>query len=68
MNTGFRRVLPMYDIFGGASDFAHNFRHLMLTTLNCGATRMGFVSINQDLYPLTPSRFYFWMEHVVTPI
>ena len=28
----------MYDIFGCASDFAHNFRHLMLTTLNCGAT------------------------------
>ena len=28
----------MYDIFGYASDFAHNFRHLMPTTLNCGAT------------------------------
>ena len=28
----------MYDIFGCASDFAHNFRHLMPTTLNCGAT------------------------------
>ena len=38
MNTGFRGVLPMYDIFGCASDFAHNFRHLMPTTLNCGAT------------------------------
>ena len=40
MNTGFRGVLPMYDIFGCASDFAHNFRHLMPTTLNCGATQM----------------------------
>ena len=29
----------MYDVFGCALDFAHNFRHLMLTTLNCGATR-----------------------------
>ena len=38
MNTGFRGALPMYDIFGCASDFAHNFRHLMPTTLNCGAT------------------------------
>ena len=38
MNTGFRGVLPMYDIFGCASDFAHNFRHLMPATLNCGAT------------------------------
>ena len=38
MNTGFRDVLPMYDILGCASDFAHNFRHLMSTTLNCGAT------------------------------
>ena len=28
----------MYDIFGCASDFAHNFRHLMPTTLNCGVT------------------------------
>ena len=28
----------MYDIFRCASDFAHNFRHLMPTTLNCGAT------------------------------
>ena len=39
MNTGFRGALPMYDIFGCASDFAHNFRHLMPTTLNCGATQ-----------------------------
>ena len=39
MNTGFRGALPMYDIFGCASDFAHNFRHLMPTTLNCGATK-----------------------------
>ena len=31
----------MYDIFGCASDFAHNFRHLMPTTLNCGATVTG---------------------------
>ena len=38
INTGFRGVLPMYDIFGCASDFAHNFRHLMPTTLNCGVT------------------------------
>ncbi len=38
MNTGVRGVLPMYHIFGCASDFAHNFRHLMPTTLNCGAT------------------------------
>ena len=30
----------MYDIFGCASDFAHNFRHLMPTTLNCGATEL----------------------------
>ena len=40
MNTGFRGVLPMYDIFGCVSDFAHNFRHLMPTTLNCGATNV----------------------------
>ena len=38
MNTGFRGVLPMYAIFGCASDFGYNFRHLMPTTLNCGAT------------------------------
>ena len=38
MNTGFRGVLAIYDIFGCASDFTHNFRHLMPTTLNCGAT------------------------------
>ena len=38
MNTEFRGVLPLYDIFGGASDFAHNFKHLMPNTLNCGAT------------------------------
>ena len=29
----------MYAIFGCASDFAYNFRHLMPTTLNCGATQ-----------------------------
>ena len=40
MNTGFRGVLPVYDIFGCASDFASNFRHLTPTTLNCGATPM----------------------------
>ena len=38
MNTGFRGVLPVYDIFGCASYFASNFRHLTPTTLNCGAT------------------------------
>ena len=41
MNTGFRGVLPVYDIFGCASDFASNFRHLTPTTLNCGATELG---------------------------
>lgn len=30
--------------------------------------RMGFVPINRDLYPLTPSSFYFLMEHVATPM
>ena len=25
--------------------------------------RMGLVSINQDLYPLTPNCFYFWTQH-----
>ena len=35
----------MYDIFGCASDFAHNFRHLMPTTLNCGATVKTFGNI-----------------------
>ena len=39
MNTGFRGVLPMYDISGCASDFAHNFKHLMPNTLNYGATK-----------------------------
>ena len=38
MNTGLQGILPMYDIFGCASDFAHNFRLMMPTTLNCGAT------------------------------
>ena len=28
----------MYAIFGCASDFGYNFRHLTPTTLNCGAT------------------------------
>ena len=28
----------MYAIFGRASDFGYNFRHLTPTTLNCGAT------------------------------
>ena len=38
MNTGLQSILPMYDIFGRALDFVHNFRHLMPTTLNCDAT------------------------------
>ena len=29
----------MYAIFGCASDFAHNFRPMMPTTFNCGATQ-----------------------------
>ena len=49
MNTGFRGVLPMYDIFGCASDFAHNFRHLMPTTLNCGATPDARVNVYRYL-------------------
>ena len=36
MNTGFRGVLPMYDIFGCAADLSHNFRHLMLPRLAAG--------------------------------
>ena len=39
MNTAVQGVLPMYDIFGCVSDFAHNFRPMTPTTLNCGATK-----------------------------
>ena len=39
----------MYDIFGCASDFAHNFRHLMPTTLNCGTTVLRDVDVIVDL-------------------
>ena len=46
MNTGIRGVLPMYNIFRCAPDFAHNFRHLMPTTLNCGATKRFNVPYN----------------------
>ena len=38
----------MYDIFGCASDFAHNFRHLMPTTLNCGATHFGIRTVKNN--------------------
>ena len=38
MNTRVQGILPMYAIFGGALDFAHNFSAMMPTTLNCGAT------------------------------
>ena len=38
MNTRVQGILPMYAIFGGALDFAHNFSSMMPTTLNYGAT------------------------------
>ena len=40
---GVSSASQMYDIFRCASDFDRNSRHLMPTTLNCGAT--GRVSI-----------------------
>ena len=39
----------MYDIFGCTSDFAHDFRHLMPTTLNCGATSIFRLTKNAEL-------------------
>ena len=57
MNTGFRGVLAIYDIFGCASDFTHNFRHLMPTTLNCGATHVLTEALYADFLTLKEKSF-----------